>query len=469
MLRRISRLLISLILILSFVLSTGYASNIDFTPEELDYIQHIGEVTVCVDPDWPPFEWINEKGEHEGIAADLLKLISQRTGIRFKLLQTKSWDESLDMSKAGDCKILDFLNQTPKREEWLIFSEPVFIDPNVFVTREEHPYIADLNYLSNEVMVFPKGTAMEELIRRKYPNIKIVITESEQEAFRMVSEKKADITMRSLFMAAYTIKKEGLFNLKISGQLNEYTNLLRIGIQKDDTMLREILNRGIRTITPEEKWQIINRHISINVQTGTDYRLLYEFIVVFILFAIFAGYWNYQLKKHNKELIRIAQMDALTNIYNRKKLDDDLIRESIRAKRDQLPFSIILIDIDNFKKVNDEWGHLVRDSLIKQVTQILIKEVRPSDIVGRWGGEEFLVLCPETEKVAAINLAERIRTAIETRCFTTKRQQTISLGVASLIEEDSIESLLQRADVFLYQAKQKGKNQVCYEVSSGRI
>lgn len=457
--------LVYFMLALLLPVSDCYANRVYLTTEEEAYLSQLGPVTVCVDPDWPPFEWITANGEHAGISADLLRLVSERTGVQLQLVKTKSWDESIELSKKGQCKVLAFLNQTPKRDAWLIFTEPTFTDPNVFITREEHPYIADLNYFSNETIVFPAGTAMEELIRAKYPNLRFITVETENDALRLVAEKKADMAMRSLFVAAYTIKKDGLFNLKIAGQLPEYTNNLRMGVQKDDVMLRDILNKGISTITAEEKWQIINKHISINVQTETDYRLVAEITIAFLLLFVVGVYWNYQLKNHNKELLRVAQTDALTNIYNRKKLDEELLREYLCAKKKQQAFSLILLDIDNFKKVNDELGHLVGDMVIKEVTQVVKAITQTENILGRWGGEEFLILCPAMDIVSSHRLAERICQAVAAHAFSTQQMHTISAGVACLASDDQIDSLLQRADMCLYQAKLNGKNQVCSHYS----
>ncbi|MDP1525334.1 MAG: transporter substrate-binding domain-containing protein [Rhodocyclaceae bacterium] len=188
---------------------------------------------MCVDPDWVPFERINAQGQHEGIAADLVQLVAQRVGLKIELYPVKTWDESLAASKSGKCQIMSFLNQTPAREQWLIFTAPIFFDQNVIITREEHPYIGEPKDLTEQTIVLPRGTMVEERVRRDFPKLKVITTGSEPEAMTHVSERKADMTVRSLIVAAYAIKKEGLFNLKISGQIPAYTNQLRIGVLKD--------------------------------------------------------------------------------------------------------------------------------------------------------------------------------------------------------------------------------------------
>ncbi len=279
-----------------------FASEISLTNAEKEYVKKTKSVKMCVDPDWVPFERINEKGEHEGIAADLIALVSQRTGLKIELYPVKNWDESVEASKSGKCQIMSFLNQTPARDKWLIFTEPIFLDPNVFITREEHSFIANAKNLSNESIALPRNTMVAERIQKDYPNIKVIGTSSEEEAVSLVSNKKADMTMRSLIVAAYTIKKEGLFNLKIAGQIPEYANKLRIGVLKDETILRDVLNKGVLTITPAEMEQISNKHVSIKAETGIDYALVYKILAVSALIIGIGVYWNRRLARFNDEI-----------------------------------------------------------------------------------------------------------------------------------------------------------------------
>ena len=269
-----------------------------FTPQEKAYLQKSGTIKMCVDPDWAPFERINEQGRHEGIAADLVQLVAQRVGLRIELYPVKNWDESLAASKAGHCQIMSFLNQTPARDAWLIFTDPIFSDPNIIITREEHRYISDARGLKDERIALPRGTMVEERVRRDFPNLKIVLTASEPEAMTLVSERNADLTIRSLIVAANAIKKEGLFNLKIAGQIPDYTNQLRIGVLKDETVLRSILNKGVETITPQEREAIANKHVAINVQQDADWTRVYILLALLATAVLIVLY----ISRNNRRL-----------------------------------------------------------------------------------------------------------------------------------------------------------------------
>lgn len=167
-----------------------------------------------------------------------------------------------------------------------------------------------------------------------------------------------------------------------------------------------------------------------------------------------------ELEQTNKMLERLSVTDKLTGLYNRQKLDQTLIDEFKRVERYDQGFSIIILDIDHFKSVNDTFGHLAGDSLLVEMSKMLIQDNRKSDTIGRWGGEEFMVLLPSTDETAALSVAEKIRLAIELADFPEVGKITSSFGVTSHIQGDCIESFIYRADKALYKAKYHGRNQV---------
>jgi len=153
----------------------------------------------------------------------------------------------------------------------------------------------------------------------------------------------------------------------------------------------------------------------------------------------------------------LSQTDVLTTIANRRKLDDVLeikVKEAARG----LPLSVILIDIDRFKKINDTYGHDTGDTILKQFALILKNSVRQIDSVGRWGGEEFLLILPTTNNEGALRLANTIREKIESSSFILDIHVTASLGIATYHENDTERSLIKRVDDALYRAKHLGRN-----------
>lgn len=152
--------------------------------------------------------------------------------------------------------------------------------------------------------------------------------------------------------------------------------------------------------------------------------------------------------------------DVLTQLNNRMRLNEALEYELKRAQRYDGTFSIMLLDIDYFKKVNDTYGHLAGDEVLKKVADLLKKSFRKTDTPGRWGGEEFLVLLPQLDRINACMIADKVRTAIETTGFPDVGAITCSFGVTEYTSTDSIENLIKRADDALYRAKERGRNRV---------
>ena len=165
-------------------------------------------------------------------------------------------------------------------------------------------------------------------------------------------------------------------------------------------------------------------------------------------------------EKMQEKIKRLSEEDYLTKLYNRRKIHEIIETEIVRSRRYNSPFAVLLLDIDDFKKINDTFGHNTGDKVLVQLSCILRLTVRESDIAGRWGGEEFLVICPETSIDGAISLAEKLRKNIDNNKFEDAGNITASIGVASIQHDDNVKSLVHRADKALYSAKKAGKNRV---------
>ena len=179
---------------------------------------------------------------------------------------------------------------------------------------------------------------------------------------------------------------------------------------------------------------------------------------------------NFQdaLKNNLLNNITLAKIDSLTGLYNRYYFNTKAKEFYNLATTSDTPLSLIMIDLDYFKQVNDNYGHLVGDELLKQVSLRLKKSIRGDDILARFGGEEFIFLLPNTNLNQAYIIAERIRQNIEATPYKIQLEinpliNTISLGVSTLKKGDTIEDLINRADKALYVAKQQGRNKVVKE------
>jgi len=163
-------------------------------------------------------------------------------------------------------------------------------------------------------------------------------------------------------------------------------------------------------------------------------------------------------KIYTENLNHIAIYDKLTRVYNRVLLDSILCKLAKYSKRHKLPFSIIMLDIDNFKSINDTYGHLEGDRVLKTVASIIKSSIRESDYVFRYGGEEFLILLPNTDINGAVVVGEKIRRNIENFDFGLDRKVTISCGIKQIENSDNPYLDIEEADKYLYIAKKSGKN-----------
>lgn len=169
--------------------------------------------------------------------------------------------------------------------------------------------------------------------------------------------------------------------------------------------------------------------------------------------------------KKQREFQLTATIDDLTGLYNRRWLKKMLDRQMRRSQYSKDPLSILVIDVDHFKKFNDNHGHLAGDHVLRLVAQTMINSVRPTDLVTRYGGEEFIIILPNTERAGARVVAERFCHEMSAMTITTKEdlalpKVTVSVGVAQMREGEEMEDLIRRADQALYQAKENGRNRV---------
>ena len=165
-------------------------------------------------------------------------------------------------------------------------------------------------------------------------------------------------------------------------------------------------------------------------------------------------------KKREAEILRISTHDYLTNKYNRS-FFDQRAKEMIQTKeRYHHPLSLLMIDLDFFKKVNDIYGHMIGDEVLITVSDAISSILRKTDILARFGGEEFIVLLPETNLENAVVTAEKVRAKVEDTIFSHNIKITISIGAAEHEEGESLDDLYRNADNALYTAKESGRNQV---------
>ena len=253
------------------------------------------------------------------------------------------------------------------------------------------------------------------------------------------------------FIAFVYVNQNTSFGL-IWSQLFPIVSITLLGLKKG-TLLSAIYLGIIFTLA----------YINIGVWNHGMWDMIAFFRLVFASLTIAAMIVSMEiaLEHSYQSLELLSNTDPLTSLYNRRKINEILKEEASKANRYKTPLSLILFDIDDFKKINDYYGHEIGDKVLQALAHKVQSEVRGSDSVARWGGEEFIIVTPMLDKEGALRLAEKLRVTVESMKLEPIQRFTCSFGVATLWEcDNSTEHLIANADAAMYDAKSKGKNRV---------
>ncbi len=433
--------------------------QVSLTTIESSWLKNKGSISMCIDPDRMPLERM-EEGHHIGIAADYVEIFQKELGIPIQLVPTTSWNQSIEFARQRKCDILTLALETPERREFLDFTIPYLNLPLVLATRTEELFVPDITAIHDRKFGVVRGYAFGKSLRDRYPEMQIVDVESVADGLDQVQQGQLYGFIDTLPTIGYAIQNQYVGTLKIAGKFDE-TLELKLGVRNDEPLLLSVLNKAIATIAPERQQQILNRWISVKYEKGIDYTLLWKILSGIGMVGLFLLYRYWALNQYNRKLEVLSVTDRLTQVYNRLKLDEILNMQQALFTRNRQVFSVILIDIDYFKRVNDTMGHLAGDEVLVEFARLISATIRKTDILGRWGGEEFLVICPATDLSGAMTLAEVLRRRINGHDFPGVGTMTASMGVAEYTDEEhTCRDLIQQVDQALYAAKEGGRNQV---------
>ncbi|QKF76286.1 ABC transporter substrate-binding protein [Arcobacter defluvii] len=284
-------------------------NNIFLTNEEKRYLKKKAKITMCVDPNWMPFEKI-ENNKHIGIAADYIKIIENKIQTPIVLVPTKTWNESMKKGKEKKCDIFSLVMSTPEREKYLNFTIPYLTTPLVIAANINAPFIDNLEQIKDQKLAIVSNYAYAEILKIKHPNIHFIDVPNINEGLKLVEKGEIFGFIGSLATVGYQIQNNYIGQLKITGKFDDTWNL-GIGSRNDEPILNSILNKAIEDISSAQKQEILNKWISINYQKDINYKLLIS-IIIFIL-ALVVIYRQYLLKKLNKKLSKKISLEIKKN------------------------------------------------------------------------------------------------------------------------------------------------------------
>ncbi|MFO7895545.1 MAG: transporter substrate-binding domain-containing protein [Candidatus Cloacimonadales bacterium] len=283
-----------------------------FSPQELVWIERHPLIRVAPDPDFPPIEYF-EEGEYRGIAADFMKIISQKTGIKFEYVKAENWDEVLQMAQAREVDMLSAAAQTPERSKYMDFTEPYLIYPGVIITRKNNPELDKLEKLQDQRVGIVSGYVWQEMIAQDHPEINIIGVENIVEGLRQLALNQIDAFIATLPIALYYIEKEGIPNLRVTGN-TPYQTKLSIHTRQDWPELSSIMSKALADIPQKQRQEINQRWIHLQSKPLISNRLLRSSIIIFLLGVlafILIVFWNITLKRKVREKTLELQKDIL--------------------------------------------------------------------------------------------------------------------------------------------------------------
>jgi len=420
-----------------------------------------------------------------GYSIDHIKLLASKVNLKVDIIQGYTWNEYLQLLKDENLDVMLNIIQTTKREEFFLFTKSYYSHINSMFTRKRESYNS-LDDFKGKTLSIVRGFSEVALLNEFYPTIQLLFVNDELEALKMVSFGKADGTINNLSVGSAILENYALSDITPSFEIKDkrFNVEIHLATNKNNKHLRNILDKAQTMVTKEEMQDLSNKWI-IEKQIYDQYKLNYElfkYILIAIVMIIVMGFYRYYIvKKINKKLIeqskelrdakeklqQLAFTDPMTSLYNRRyfiESSSSILKLAIRNKTESF---VIIIDIDDFKQVNDSYGHKVGDDVIIHCAKKFKELTRNSDIICRWGGEEFTILFPEISLHGALEISEKIRSSIKKSIITLKNKEevkfTISIGLTKVINKDgtNIDISISRADEALYQAKKNGKNRVC--------
>ena len=446
--------------------------DVGLTPDERRFLSDQDSISYCAPPESMPFSAI-KNGQINGMTADYIDIFSEKLGVAFNLIPTVSWKESNEIFQAGECQIFPVVTMTGHLQDTIDLTSPILNFQAAIITREEEGFIAGLQHFVGKKLAVVKYSITRESVSSRYPHISVLPFANTRECLLQVANNTTDGALLALPVAAYYIRHLGLSNLKIAGYSGS-EGAIRIGVKKDQAHLHSIMSKLIRSIPQNDIDTVYEKWISLRFEHKPDYTLLWIVVAIISFIVVLVLLWNRQLFKLNKkiaeanrkleekseELEKLSITDVLTGLYNRRHADNKLAKEMVRADRYNGQLSLIMADLDYFKKVNDVWGHQAGDSVLQVFSNILSDNTRDTDLVSRWGGEEFLIICPQTDLRGAVTQADNLRKIFANTTFKDIGSKTASFGIAAYIPGENKNSLVQRADDALYRAKDNGRNRV---------
>ncbi len=274
-------------------------NNIHFTKEEKQWLNEHSSITIGIDTNFAPFEFIDENDEFKGITADYLHEMEKILDIKFNIIKTKKWNEIIDMAKNKSIDVLSCIVKTEQREKYLNFTSTYLSFPMVIVTNKTVGFINGIKNLEGKTVAVIDGYTPHQLLEKNYKDIHLVKTKDLTQSLKLVASGKTFAHVGNLSRVTYLLKEKGFQNLSISG-IAKYRYNFSMGIRKDDPVLKNIIQKSFDAIPKKTKDEIYYKWFPSQYNQAIDYTLVWTILTFSVLIIAFFIFLMYKMKKEIK-------------------------------------------------------------------------------------------------------------------------------------------------------------------------
>ncbi len=457
-----------------FVGASFFSALLYAAPEDQISSTTSEEVTYCIDPNWAPYEAIRN-GIHVGISAQYMNLIADITGLKFTLVKTDSWQQSLEYIQRGKCQLIPMLNTSDYRKQFLDFSIPYFEAPNVLVAKAGTPMLQGYSGVGNRTVGIVQGYRQVEYISRHYPGLRLKLIPSEEEGLKQLENDEFDVMVGSLMSVNMHINNLKLKDLNIVGYAEPFDSLA-FGVNKSYGHLVEKLNYAIERIPESRKVEIYKQWNNVQIRYSRNYSVMILTTVIVLISLLWlisrnrhvGGYKRIISQKNeeisalqatllekNRTLGFLTAHDTVTGLYNRNHMIQRAEEEISRFNRFHTTASLIILELTPSQDGDLPLDASMREDTLKVVATHCLNTVREVDVVSRFNGEQFIILCPQTELDAAKILADRLLACLMGH-YLLSENFNVAIGMSQLKESEEFPEWMERTVKALYQSKRQG-------------
>jgi polar amino acid transport system substrate-binding protein len=435
-----------------------------YTSEEIEFIKN-NSISLITKPNNTPFSF-KKDDIIEGIEIELLKLITNKLPIKYNIIEEHSNHKIIIKNIKTNSIHIKYQYKQNSNTSNRLSSNTITKIPIVIATSINKNIITDLNSFENIKVAVLKDNELLYKLQKAYPQINFFKLDSIDTAFSLLDSNKIFGIIDNILSLSHAIINNKYSNVKISGTL-PFNLELKLSTDSNNSILIRLFNKSIKNISIKEKNKILQKYQLTILKEISDYSWIYKFVLPLISMLLIIIFFNTKMRKEiskrkiaEKELTEFASKDSLTKIFNRGKIENLLNKEIGNSNHQDDIFSIIFFDIDNFKQLNDKFGHNKGDEVLIELSRIISINIRDSDYFGRWGGEEFIIILPKTTSNQAFLIANNLKLLIINYDFNINNKITISSGITQYINSDSTDTIITRADSAMYYVKEHGKNSI---------